>query len=147
MGTTIVHGSAAVSREVARVKHFDRVESYVVRNSHPISIYFQVIGSIWFAFYFWNHLWAEAILSYLASRAIGALAVSRMDVRALAQTLLGRLGLLHLEGSNLVLQMAGLIVFLYGLWSHEVRMLLAGVSVILLGHTQGWSSVDPRLGG
>lgn len=147
MGTTIVHGSAAVSREVARVKHFDRVERYLVRNSHPISIYFQVIGSIWFAFYFWNHLWAEAILSYLASRAIGALAVSRLDVRALAQTLLGRLGLLRLEGSNLVLQMAGLIVLLYGLWSHEVRMLLAGVSVILLGHTQGWSSVDPRLGG
>ncbi len=147
MGTTIVHGGATVSRDVSAVKRLGRVESYVVRNSHPIAIYFQVIGSIWFAFYFWNHLWAEAILSYLASRAIGALAVSRLDVRVLAQTLLGRLGLLHLEGSNLVLQIAGLIVLLYGLWSHEVRMLLTGVSVILLGHTQGWSRVDPRLGG
>jgi hypothetical protein len=67
-------------------------------------------------------------------------------VRVLAQTVLGRLGLLHLEGSNLILQVAGLVVLLYGLWSHEVRMLLAGISVILLGHTQGWSRVDPRLG-
>ncbi len=147
MGTTIVHGITAVSRGVAEVKRLGGVESYVVRNSHPISIYFQVIGSIWFAFYFWNHLWVEAILSYLASRAVGALAVSRLDVKMLAQTLLGRLGLLHLEGSNLVLQLAGLIVLLYGLWSHEVRMLLTGISVILLGHTQGWSRVDPRLGG
>jgi hypothetical protein len=146
MGTTIVHGGTAVSRDFTEVKRLGRVESYVVRSSHPISIYFQVIGSIWFAFYFWNHLWAEAILSYLASRAVGALALARLDVRVLAQTVLGRLGLLHLEGSNLILQVAGLVVLLYGLWSHEVRMLLAGISVILLGHTQGWSRVDPRLG-
>jgi hypothetical protein len=146
MGTTIVHSRATVSREVAETQRLSRVESYVVRNSHPISIYFQIIGSMWFVFYFWNHLWAEAILSYVASRAIGALAVSRMDVRVLAQSLWGKLGLLHLEGSNLVLQLAGLIVLLYGLWSHEARVILTGISVILLGHTQGWSRVDPRLG-
>jgi len=94
---------------------------------------------------FWNHLWVEALLTYLAARFLGALAVSRTDVGVLGQTLLARLALLHLHGSNLLVQTAGLLVVLYGLWMHETRLILTGVSLILLGHVQGWGRVDSRL--
>ena len=144
MGTTVVHGGAVVSRELSLGQELTTLEKIVIRNAHPVSIYFQVIASVWFVFYFWNQLWAEAVLSYLIFRGVGIMATSRADVRALSETWLGRLALLHLEGSNFVVQIAGLIPLLYGIWSHETRMVLAGLSLILMGHLQGWARVDSR---
>jgi hypothetical protein len=145
MTTTIVRGGAVSTGEFSRTQALSTLEKFIVRSSHPVSLYFQVIGSIWFVFFFWNHLWIEALLTYLVARFLGALAVSRTDVGVLGQTMLARLALLHLHGSNLLIQSAGLLVALYGLWMHETRVILTGLSLILLGHVQGWDRVDPRL--
>lgn len=145
MATTVVRGGAVISGGVPAVRDLGFMERYVVRSSHPVSLYFQAIGSMWFIFFFWNHLWVEALLSYVICRFIGALAVSRADPRSLSQGLLGRLALLHLHGSNFIVQLAGMIVLLYGVWMHETRVLLTGITLILVGHVQGWDRVDPRL--
>jgi hypothetical protein len=145
MATTLVRGGAVISSGVPAVRELSLIERYVVRSSHPVSLYFQAIGLIWFVFFFWNHLWVEAILSYVICRFIGALAVSRTDTKSLGKVLLGRLALLHLHGSNFIVQLAGTVVLLYGIWLHETRVVLAGISLVLLGHVQGWDRVDSRL--
>ena len=145
MATTIVRGGAVISSGVPTVQGLSLIERFVVRSSHPVSLYFQAIGLMWFVFFFWNHLWMEAILSYVICRFVGALAVSRTDVASLAQVLLGRLALRHLHGSNFIVQLAGMVVLLYGIWAHETRVVLTGISLILLGHVQGWDRVDSRL--
>lgn len=145
MGTTIVHGDTVISREVIAGHELTTIEKLAVRSAHPVSIYFQVIAYMWFGFYFWNQLWAEAVLSYMFFRAVGLMATYKVDITSLADTILGRLALLHLEGSNLVVQLAGLIPLLYGIWSHDSRMMLVGLSLVLMGHLQGWSRIDSRL--
>jgi hypothetical protein len=145
MATTVVRGRTVISSGVPAVRELSLVDRYVVRSSHPVSLFFQAIGLMWFVFFFWNHLWAEAILSYAICRFIGALAVSRADATSLAKVLLGRLALLHLHGSNFIVQLAGTVVLLYGIWLHETRVVLTGISLILLGHVQGWDRVDSRL--
>jgi hypothetical protein len=38
-----------------------------------------------------------------------------------------------------------MVVLLYGICLHETRVVLTGISLILLGHIQGWDRVDSRL--
>lgn len=145
MATSIVRGDVKISGEKAGFAGLGLFERYFVRSAHPVSLYFNAIGLLWFLFFFWNHLWAEALLSYVIARLVGTMAVSQIDASSLAQSLIGRLALLQLHGSNFIVQLAGTVVLLYGVWTHETRTVLAGISVILLGHVQGWGRVDPRL--
>jgi hypothetical protein len=145
MAITVIRGRAVVSSGVPAVRQLSLIERYLVRSSHPVSLYFQAIGLVWFVFFFWNHLWVEAILSYVICRFIGALSVSGTDATSLAKLLLGRLALLQLYGSNFIVHLAGVVVLLYGIWLHETRVVLTGISLVLLGHVQGWDRVDSRL--
>lgn len=144
MATTVVRVGSIVSRDVKFSEDLGGIERYVIRHAHPISLYFEMVGLIWLVFFLWEHLWKEAVAAYLAARMVGLLAVYRADVRALAQTMLGKIALLHLHGINFFVQLLGSGVALYGVWWHDVRTILAGVSVIFLGHIQGWAAVDDR---
>ena len=144
MATTVVRVGSTVSRDVKSSKALDGIERYVIRHAHPISLYFEMVGLIWLVFFLWSHLWKEAVAVYLSARMVGLLAVYRADVRALAQTVLGKIALLHLHGINFFVQRLGSAVALYGVWLHDVRTILTGVSLVFLGHIQGWAAVDGR---
>ena len=134
MATTVVRVGSTVSPDVKSAEALDGIERYVIRHSHPISIYFEIVGLIWLVFFLWSHLWTEAVAVYLAARIVGLLAVYGADVRSLVQTVLGKIALLHLHGINFFVQRFGSAVALYGVWLHDVRMILTGVSLVFLGH-------------
>ena len=144
MATTVVRVGSTVSRDVKSSEDLGGIERYVIRHAHPISLYFEMVGLIWLVFFLWSHLWKEAVAVYLAARIVGLLAVYRADVRALAQTMLGKIAMLHLYGINFFVQQFGSAVALYGVWLHDVRTILAGVSLVFLGQIQGWAAVDGR---
>jgi len=52
MTTSIVRGGVMSAGEFSGAQTFSALEKFVVRSSHPVSLYFQVIGSIWFVFFF-----------------------------------------------------------------------------------------------
>lgn len=143
MATTIIQTSGMTSSASERVK-MTGLQRYILRRSHPTSIFIEAVGYIWVAFYLWNHLAVEAILALLFSRLIANVVAFRADTDALAQTSVGRIALLHLQPLNMLVQLAGLVGIVYGLWGRETRTILAGLSIMLLGHLVGWAGVDKR---
>ena len=143
MATTIMQASGMTSSVVERSK-ITGFQRYILRRSHPASIFIEAIGYIWVIFYLWNQLVVEAILALLFSRLIANIIAFRADTDALAQTSLGRIAMLHLQPFNMLVQLLGVVGLAYGLWSHETRAILAGVSIMLLGHLVGWARVDNR---
>lgn len=119
-------------------------KQYFLRRFHPRSIFIDVVGFIWFTYYFWNHDWKTAIGVVVVERIIAFFSVSNIDVKRLAETPLGKLGLLHLHPANFAIQVFGAIILLYGIWQHTTEVILGGLSVLFLGHVFGWSKVDPR---
>lgn len=75
-------------------------------------------------------MWALAVVVW--SGILGGLSTAKTNERTLAQTLLGKIMLLHLHPVNLTVQLAGFVVLFYGIWdtfnclSHDSGV--AGVS-------------------
>lgn len=108
-------------------------------------MFIDLIGMTWFFYFLWSHDWKSAIGAAVVSRAIAFASVLNADPEALATTTLGRVGLLHLNPSNLATQVLGSGIAIYGTWLNQTEIILTGVSLILLGHVFGWSKVDKRL--
>ena len=124
--------------------HLSWFKRYFIKRFHPRSIFVDVAASIWFTYFFWYHDWKSAIAVIVIARILGVLLTMKVDSEAFAETYLGKLALLHLNVANMVTQLLGVVVALYGLWQHSAEYILAGVSVIFLGHIFGWGKVDPR---
>lgn len=118
------------------------IERYTLRRFHPVSIFFDFVGVTWFVFFLWQHNWQAAIAVAVAERIAAALIVRNADVEALAGTMLGKLGLLHLHPVNATIQILGAVTAAYGVWQHGGLVILAGLSLVFLGHTFGWPKVD-----
>lgn len=117
-----------------------------LRRFHPRSIFMDVVGFIWFTYFFWIHDWKSAIAIVIVERIIAFFSVAHVDVEAFSDTSLGRIGLLHLHPANFAIQIFGSIILLYGIWQHATEVILGGVSLIFLGHIFGWAKVDVRYG-
>jgi uncharacterized membrane protein YesL len=77
--------------------------------------------------------------------ALGLVVTMGMNEEQLAQTTLGRILLLHLHPLNLLLQVGGFSVLLYGFWVHSGLYIIFAISLILLGHMWGWHKVNAAL--
>lgn len=124
---------------------FSRImETYVLLRAHPRLIVFHTAGAIWFIYFLWNRSWVEAVFSLLFAGIVGLSTVRLTDTEKIATTTLGRLALLHLHPANLLLQLAGIAPFIYGLWTHSTQLILIGLTLVVLGHSFGWSAMDER---
>jgi hypothetical protein len=141
MATNVMRGHA----QVAIGHNFSWIQTYILRRFHPRSIFIDSIGLIWFTYYFWNHDWKAALGAAIVARAVALFSVMNINTDLFAESILGKISLLHLNPLNLVTQIIGTVVLLYGIWIHSVEMILGGLSVILLGHIFGWARVDPKL--
>lgn len=141
MATTVIQASAAGVLDRPRLSVIQR---YYLRRAHPASLFVEAAGISWIVYYFWNHLWVEALLVLLFSRVIANIVAFRSNPDDLAQSVLGRIVLLHTQPVNMFVQLVGLVGFFYGVWTHEVKVLLAGISIVMLGHIVGWHRVDRR---
>lgn len=117
----------------------------ILRRFHPRSIFIDSVGFIWFTYFLWNHEWQAAIGVVVIAKIAAYLSAVNIDISLFSKTLLGKIALLHLHPLNLIIQLMGAIVFIYGLWDHLTEAILGGVSLILLGHLFGWSRIDESL--
>ena len=127
---------------VERSEQFNWVERYFLRRMHPRSMFFDSIAFMWGSYFLWNQDWPRAIVVSAAIVILGLLTVLSVDPEKMADTTLGKIGLLHLHPVNFITQVIGMFPFIYGVWLHSTEFILAGFSVILFGHIFGWSKVN-----
>ncbi|MBY0314862.1 MAG: hypothetical protein K2Q26_05050 [Bdellovibrionales bacterium] len=125
-------------------KGFSALQKYVLLRFHPRSIFIDSIGQLWFIYYLWDHNLMSALAALTACRLVSLLSVIDIDTNLFARTTLGKVALLHLHPYNLILQLIGTLVLIYGVWQNSAEILLIGISWILFGHVWGWGDVDRR---
>lgn len=124
-----------------RTQDFTWLQRLTLRLFHPRAVFIEMAGLIWSVYFLWTDDWRLALGTYIGTIAIALLAVSDTDPVKISKTVMGRLALLHLRPTNLVLRTGGFMFLIYGLWQHLPEFILTGLSVILLGHVFGWSQV------
>lgn len=129
---------------LAEGHHFTFMEKYVLRASHPRSLFIDVVGRMWAVYFLWDQNWRAALAIFLIFRLVSFAAVWNINIKNFADTLLGKIGLLHIHPINLATQLAGSVILLYGVWQHSTDLILGGTSLVFLGHLFGWSNVDYR---
>jgi uncharacterized membrane protein YesL len=120
-------------------------ERAIVRRGHPRHIILGLVGFMWGIYFLWLHNWRWAVAIILVSVVLGRISTSRTREESLAQTVRGKIMLLHLHPMNLLVQIAGFVLLLYGVWLHSTIYILAAMSVILVGHMWGWHKVSEAL--
>jgi hypothetical protein len=121
------------------------LEKAIIRRGHPKHIILGIVGFLWTLYFLWHHDWAWALGVVLASAILGRVVTSGTREEGLAQTVLGKIMLLHLHPMNLTVQVAGFGILLYGVWLHAMMHVLVGASLVLLGHMWGWHKVNEAL--
>ena len=122
---------------------FNGLERLVLRVVHPSFMVVYIIGGFWAILGLWRHDWLMVVGALVISRVIGFTLVRRVDIDAMAETILGRIALLHLNPLNLTLQVIGVFIAAFGVWQHRTETILGGLSLLTLGHGMGWSNVHP----
>ncbi|HKT25767.1 MAG TPA: hypothetical protein VJR04_14250 [Terriglobales bacterium] len=117
----------------------------ILRRGHPRYIITDLVGGIWTFYFLWTHNWLWAIATLYMSAVVGTVVTAKVNLRKLATTKLGKIMLLHLHPANFVTQLVGVGVLAYGVWMHFPEIILAGVSLILLGHLRGWHNIHDAL--
>lgn len=117
----------------------------IIRRGHPKYMIMDIVGFLWFVYFLWQHNWMWALAVVVWSGILGGLSTAKTNERTLAQTLLGKIMLLHLHPVNLTVQLAGFVVLFYGIWIHSIVYLMIAVSLVFLGHMWGWHKVNEAL--
>lgn len=131
--------------ERAELTHLNVLQKYVLLRAHPRRAFLDTIAVMWEAYFLWNKNWQAALGIFLVMNTIGIILGRKVNYEAMANTVLGKLALLHTQPMNLLLQLSGAAFLVYGLLLREGLTIMAGVSLILLGHFYGWSRVHPSL--
>lgn len=126
-------------------QQLNRLQKYVLLRSHPRRIFLDVVALMWEVYFLWNQNWQAALGVFLVMNTVGLLTVRKVNYQELAKTTLGKVGLLHLQPMNLMVQLTGVALSIYGIWWHETLSILTGLSLIYAGHFYGWSRVHPAL--
>ena len=121
------------------------LERAIVRQGHPRRIIIGIVSLTWGLYFLWFHNWTWAAAVLGIGMALGLVVTMGMNEEQLAQTTLGRILLLHLHPLNLLLQVGGFSVLLYGFWVHSGLYIIFAISLILLGHMWGWHKVNAAL--
>ncbi|MGZ3653182.1 MAG: hypothetical protein ACXVB9_00840 [Bdellovibrionota bacterium] len=117
------------------------IETYMVRRFHPRRILIDAASLPWVVYLLWAHDWVAALVVGLLAGALGIVATRTVDAKKYSRTLLGRMALLHLNPTNIMIQAAGLVAMVGALWDHSTVGILGSLSLIFLGHMAGWDRV------
>ena len=131
---------------IVPIEHgLSRLEKYVLRRFHPRAIFIDSVGMIWFFYFLWLQNWQLALASAVIGRLLAITAVLHVNPQKMSETVMGKIAMLHLHPVNLIVQMTGFIVLIYGVWMHSTEYILLGLSAILLGHYFSWGEVSAEL--
>ena len=141
----VAHSNSFFENAGIKADYKGILTTYFLMRFHPRKIVFDSVGAIWSGYFLWNQNWHYALAAYLIMGILGLYFTRNIDSDLMAQTTIGRIGLLHAHPINFSLNMIGLIFLIYGMWMHEERSILIGVSTIILGHFFGWTQVNSKL--
>ena len=118
------------------------LEKHMLRHGHPRHMIVAVVSTIWATYFFWKHELALALWVMLGGMVLARLATLGMREEQFAQTTFGKILLLHLHPLNMLLQVTGFVLFMYGVWEHNALNMMVGTSLIFAGHFWGWHKVN-----
>jgi hypothetical protein len=129
--------------EAPKVTKYNWLQRYALLRSHPRKIYFDMAAMIWVVNYLWQGRWGVALSLYLLVNIATLIAVSDSDTDQMAETLYGKIVLLHVRPTNLFFHLLGYVGLIQGLLTHSTQSILLGISSVLIGHLVGWNEVHP----
>ena len=121
-------------------RKYNWVERNMIRRMHPRRIFVDAAGLPWVVYFIWRNDWVMALVSVAVSTALGLFATRTVDVDAYGRTIFGKIALLHLRPMNFTLQVIGIAAFVWATWSHFTMGILGSVSLIFIGHLDGWEA-------
>ena len=131
---------------IVTVEHgFSWFEKYALKHSHPRALFLDVLGIVWFFYFFWLQSWQMALASIIIGRLLASSTVMQVSPQKMSETILGKIALLHIHPANFIIQFLGFIVLTFGVWLHSTEYILLGFSAILVGHLFGWEKVSSSL--
>jgi hypothetical protein len=120
-------------------------EREMLHHAHPKEIILRIVGAIWGLYFLWLHNWVGMLAIIVAGEILGRFLSRGMNEESMAQTTWGKIMLIHLHPVNLLVQIAGGAVLIYGFWMHSAIYIMAAMSIILIGHMWGWHKVNEAL--
>lgn len=141
----VAHTNSLLENAGLKADYKGIIKTYFLMRSHPRKMIFDLTGAIWSVYFLWNQNWQYALTSFLVMGILGLFFTRNIDSDLMAQTTIGRIGLLHAHPINLTLNLIGLFFLIYGIWMHEEKSILIGVSTIIMGHFFGWTQVNSKL--
>jgi len=117
------------------------MERAVLHRGDPRSMICSTIGAMWAFYFLWTHSWFFALAAVVLSAALGRLFSSNLDEQKFANTLMGKMMLLHLHPFNLTIQTIGGVYLVFGVWTHSAPIIMIAASIGLGGHLWGWDRV------
>lgn len=121
------------------------MQRMLIRRAHPRYLIAGIVGAIWAFYFLWQHNWSWALGAILMSAIAGGMLTSYVRDEELAETTLGKIMLIHLHPANIAVQSLGLILLVYGIWTHSALFMMGAASTILVGHMWGWEKVNDAL--
>jgi len=118
------------------------MERHILRHGHPRHMIVAVVTVIWSTYFFWQHELAFALWTIAGGVILARIVTFGMDEAQLAQTTLGKILLLHLHPANVILQSLGYALAMFGVWEHQAVLIMAGTTMVFLGHMWGWHKVS-----
>ncbi len=143
--------AALASREInpvlenPSVIRYGFLQRFALLRAHPRRIFFDMAVLPWEVYYLWQGQWGVALTLFVLGSAVSFISVSDADYAKIAETILGKIALLHLRPVNIFFQLAGLAFFIQGLLVHSTQAMLVGTSSLLIGHMVGWEKVHLSL--
>lgn len=145
MTIKVMHSNSVFEEINKEENYFNWLDRYFLIRSHPRKIIFSIVSTIWSTYFLWNGNWQIALSFFLLMEALGFFMTRKIDPELMAQTTIGKMGLLHSHPFNLVANIIGIIMIIYALWTHDGVSILIGLSIVFFGHFFGWSSVNSKL--
>ena len=119
-------------------KNFSLFNRLAINHAHPTKLILDLIGFIWTAYFLWENNLMMVIIFGFGFSVLGSFLTLNADTKALAATRFGKYVIARLHPANLSLQLSGYIVSMCGVWTHQGWIILAGLSMVILGHLWGW---------
>ncbi|HEV2297059.1 MAG TPA: hypothetical protein VGR72_00905 [Candidatus Acidoferrales bacterium] len=120
-------------------------EREILHYAHPKQTILRMVGAIWALYFLWLHNWVGVLAVIVAGEILGRILSRGMNEEGMAQTIWGKIMLIHLHPVNLLIQIVGGIVLVYGVWIHSGIWIMVAMSVVLIGHMWGWHKVSEVL--
>jgi len=125
--------------------HLNMIQKYALLRAHPRRIFLDSAALMWEVYFLWQGNWQVALGIFAVMNTVGLMAVRKTNFGSLAQTTWGKIALLHLNPMNLILQLTGAAMAVYGLLIQDTLTILSSITLILVGHFYGWSKVHTSL--